>query len=115
MPVVDVKSSPATAVPSAVSRSTVIVPPDTTVLVPGGPTGWRLIAPVADDADPLVLEAPAGTDAGPIAALIADVLDGRNAHLADGVQQALGRPPRDFGDYARQAAASGVWDLAQTA
>jgi uncharacterized protein YbjT (DUF2867 family) len=54
-------------------------------------------------------------DAGPIAALIAEVLDGRNAHLSDGVQQALGRPPRDFGDYARRAAASGVWDLAQTA
>jgi len=54
-------------------------------------------------------------DAGPIAALIAEVLDGRNAHLTDGVQQALGRPPRDFGDYARRAAASAVWHLAQTA
>jgi hypothetical protein len=38
------------------------------------------------------------------------VLDGRNAHLADGVQRALGREPRDFGDYARDAAATGVWD-----
>ena len=38
------------------------------------------------------------------------VLDGRNAHLSDGVQRALGREPRDFADYARAAAATGVWD-----
>jgi uncharacterized protein YbjT (DUF2867 family) len=41
--------------------------------------------------------------------LFREVLDGRNASLADGVERALGRPPRDFADYARQAAASGVW------
>ena len=37
------------------------------------------------------------------------VLDGRNAHLADGVQRALGRPPRDFAEYAAATAATGVW------
>ena len=42
--------------------------------------------------------------------LFSEVLDGRNARVADGVQRALGRPPRDFGDYARDAAASGAWD-----
>ncbi len=42
--------------------------------------------------------------------LFSEVLDGRNAHLADGVQRALGREPKDFVDYARDAAASGVWD-----
>lgn len=41
--------------------------------------------------------------------LFSKVLDGRNARLADGVQRALGRQPRDFADYARQAAANGVW------
>ena len=41
--------------------------------------------------------------------LFTEVLDGRNAHLADGVQRALGREPRDFSDYARDAAATGVW------
>ena len=41
--------------------------------------------------------------------LFQEVLDGRNAHLADGVQRALGREPRDFADYARDAAATGVW------
>ncbi|MBA3282753.1 MAG: hypothetical protein H0U29_11030 [Acidimicrobiia bacterium] len=41
--------------------------------------------------------------------LFTEVLDGRNAHLADGVQRALGREPRDFANYARDAAAAGVW------
>ena len=44
--------------------------------------------------------------------LFATVLDGRNAYLTDGVQRALGRPPRDFSDYARAAAATGVWSAA---
>lgn len=37
------------------------------------------------------------------------VLDGRNARLADGVQRALGREPKDFADFARDAARAGVW------
>jgi uncharacterized protein YbjT (DUF2867 family) len=41
--------------------------------------------------------------------LFTEVLDGRNSHLADGVRRALGREPRDFADYAREAAATGVW------
>jgi hypothetical protein len=41
--------------------------------------------------------------------LFGEVLDGRNAHLEDGVQRALGREPRDFREYARAAAATGVW------
>ena len=41
--------------------------------------------------------------------LFTEVLDGRNAGLADGVEQALGRKPRDFADYARRTAAAGVW------
>jgi uncharacterized protein YbjT (DUF2867 family) len=43
--------------------------------------------------------------------LFSTVLDGRNAQLADGVQRALGRPPRDFADYARTAAAAGAWSV----
>jgi uncharacterized protein YbjT (DUF2867 family) len=42
--------------------------------------------------------------------LFSDVLDGRNAHVTDGVERALGRPPRDFADYARATAATGVWN-----
>src|SRR5215510_2010119 len=31
--------------------------------------------------------------------LFSEVLDGRNAHTADGVERALGRPPKDFAEY----------------
>jgi uncharacterized protein YbjT (DUF2867 family) len=51
---------------------------------------------------------------GDVAALLRylfdEVLDGRNANVTDGVQRALGRPPRDFAQYAREAAASGAWN-----
>jgi uncharacterized protein YbjT (DUF2867 family) len=40
--------------------------------------------------------------------LFSEVL-GRNAYLTDGVQRAIGREPRDFTEFARDAAASGVW------
>jgi uncharacterized protein YbjT (DUF2867 family) len=42
--------------------------------------------------------------------LFSEVLDGRNASIADGVQRALGREPRDFEHYVRETAATGVWD-----
>ena len=42
--------------------------------------------------------------------LFGGVLDGSNASLTDGVRRALGRDPKDFSDYARNAAATGVWD-----
>jgi uncharacterized protein YbjT (DUF2867 family) len=42
--------------------------------------------------------------------LFGEVLDGRNAHVTDGIQRALGRVPRDFRDFATRAAAAGAWD-----
>jgi len=42
--------------------------------------------------------------------LFTTVLDGRNAHLGDGIQRVLGRPARDFADYARDTAATGLWN-----
>ena len=47
--------------------------------------------------------------AGFLGYLFTEVLDGRNAALADGVGRALGRPARPFGAYARRAAAAGAW------
>lgn len=44
--------------------------------------------------------------------LFATVLDGRNAYLADGVERALGRPAKDFDDYASIAATSDCWKVA---
>ncbi len=43
--------------------------------------------------------------------LFGTVLDGRNSHLADGVRRALGREPRDFAEYVREVAISGVWSV----
>ncbi len=41
--------------------------------------------------------------------LFTTVLDGRNAYVTDGVQRALGRPPRDFWAYVHATALTGVW------
>jgi uncharacterized protein YbjT (DUF2867 family) len=41
--------------------------------------------------------------------LFRTVLDGRNAPVADGMQRALGRDPRDFREYVCRTAATGVW------
>ena len=41
--------------------------------------------------------------------LFTTVLDGRNTPITDGVQRALGRPARDFTDYVRRTAVTGVW------
>lgn len=41
--------------------------------------------------------------------LCREVFDGRNEHLGDGVQRALGRTPRDFAETIAAAAASGAW------
>ena len=45
-------------------------------------------------------------------AIARETLDGRNANVADGVQRALGREPRDFAQYAKAAAQSGKWSVA---
>lgn len=56
--------------------------------------------------------ADAGTP-GDLVAVLAEVFaelrEGRNANTAEGVERALGRPPGSFADYARDAAATGVW------
>jgi uncharacterized protein YbjT (DUF2867 family) len=41
--------------------------------------------------------------------LFTEVLDGRNESVTDGVERALGRPPRDFAGYAADTAATGAW------
>ena len=39
------------------------------------------------------------------------VLDGRNIAVKHGVEEALGRPARDFSEYVRRTAATGVWGV----
>ena len=43
--------------------------------------------------------------------LFTQVLDGRNSPVMDGVRQILGRQAKDFSDYARQTAATGIWSV----
>lgn len=46
-----------------------------------------------------------------ITEVIVDALDGRNAWTTDDVELVLGRPARDFTEFARDAATAGAWDL----
>ena len=41
--------------------------------------------------------------------LFETVLDGRNAHVGDGVVRAIGREPTDFTQFAQRIAARGIW------
>lgn len=51
-----------------------------------------------------------GDFAAALTEVLSTVLDGRNSYLTNGVSRALGRPPRDFADYARATATTGVWN-----
>ncbi len=42
--------------------------------------------------------------------LFVELFDGRNASVAHGVEEALGRKPRRFADFARKAAIEGIWE-----
>ena len=44
--------------------------------------------------------------------LFADLLDGRNEYIADGVKQALGRDARSFSEYLHSTKRSGIWSEA---
>jgi uncharacterized protein YbjT (DUF2867 family) len=41
--------------------------------------------------------------------LFDQVLDGRNVTTTNGVEEALGRKPKDFSEYVRENAAAGIW------
>jgi uncharacterized protein YbjT (DUF2867 family) len=70
----------------------------------------KFIPVSADDyRDELVRQGVPKDDIELVLYLFTTVLDGRNTPLADGVQRALGRVPRDFSDYVRQMAATGIW------
>jgi uncharacterized protein YbjT (DUF2867 family) len=56
-----------------------------------------------------VAEAGGDEIASIFTAIARETLDGRNAVLADGVERAIGRKPRDFIDFARAAAKAGAW------
>lgn len=74
----------------------------------GRPIRYTQIAP--EDFAAAMLQAGVPDD---IATLLDElftvVLDGRNSQVMHGVEEALGRRPREFSDYARVTAATGVW------
>jgi uncharacterized protein YbjT (DUF2867 family) len=50
-------------------------------------------------------------DAAFLCELFAYILDGHNAHLDHDIERVLGRKPRDFSVYARDAAKAGAWQV----
>lgn len=48
---------------------------------------------------------------GLLSYLFSEVLDGRNASISNGIEEALGRKPKDFSEYVRETVAGGVWKL----
>jgi uncharacterized protein YbjT (DUF2867 family) len=66
--------------------------------------------PVGDFAASLAAEGVPGEVVELLTYLFTSVLDGRNAQVCDGVQRVLGRPARDFADYARDTAVTGIWN-----
>jgi len=74
----------------------------------GRTVGYTRI-PVEDFAAAMTAEGVPDDEVELLKYLFTSVLDGRNAQVCDGVQQVLGRPARDFADYARDTAATGIW------
>lgn len=65
-----------------------------------------------EDFDANVASAGGDFVADVFTAIARETLDGRNAHITDGVARALGRPARDFSEFARAAVGNGAWDAA---
>ncbi|HEY0448937.1 NAD(P)H-binding protein [Actinophytocola sp.] len=74
----------------------------------GREVGHRSVTPEEFVAAATALGVPA-EEATMLVELFDRVLDGRNAHVSDDIERVLGRPATDFADYAKAAAATGVW------
>ncbi|CAL9400662.1 NmrA family transcriptional regulator [Streptomyces sp. Tu 3180] len=74
----------------------------------GRPLTYRAV-PAHDYGEALLALGVEREEAGFLTGLFEDLLDGRNAHLEDGVRRVLGREPRDFADFVREEAAAGTW------
>ncbi len=63
-------------------------------------------------ADAIVADGAPRDFADQLATLISEFFDGRNSSLADGVERALHRKPRDCADWVAEIAPTLVWDAA---
>jgi uncharacterized protein YbjT (DUF2867 family) len=75
----------------------------------GRPIGYADLAP-QDHVTELVDQGLDQEDAEAVRDLFAVIRNHRSEYVSDGVQQLLGRPPRDFTDWARETAATGLWN-----
>ncbi|MGY1941343.1 NAD(P)H-binding protein [Nocardia gipuzkoensis] len=50
-------------------------------------------------------------DAAAFADVVEPLREGKDEHVSDGVQRALGRPPRTFAEFAQSTAAAGGWAI----
>lgn len=74
----------------------------------GRPLTYRAVS-TRDYAEALAGFGVPPQEAEALTAIFGTLLDGRNAHLSDGVRQVLGREPRAFCDFVREEAAAGTW------
>lgn len=64
---------------------------------------------VEDYVGELVRQGVPRADAEVFADVVEPLREGRDAYVSDGVQRALGRPPRTFAEFAKSTAAAGGW------
>ncbi|WP_189590677.1 NmrA family NAD(P)-binding protein [Streptomyces massasporeus] len=74
----------------------------------GRPLAYRAVS-TRDYGEALVGFGVPPEEVAGMTAIFDTLLDGRNAHLSNGVREVLGRAPRDFGDFVREEAAAGTW------
>ena len=76
--------------------------------VTGRPLAYRTIT-AQEFESTLIADGFPAEDAEFVATLVAEILDGKNASTADGLQNALSRNPRTFAQFAADAQARGSW------
>ena len=74
----------------------------------GRPISYVDLDPAAHVAE-LIEQGLTPEDADAVRDLFAVIRNHRSEYVSHGVQQVLGRPPRDFADWARETATTGVW------
>jgi hypothetical protein len=57
----------------------------------------------------MVAQGAPAEEAEALTDLFARILDGRNASVTDDVARVTGRPARDFAEYVKATAVTGVW------
>ncbi|WP_280185397.1 MULTISPECIES: NAD(P)H-binding protein [Nocardia] len=66
---------------------------------------------VEDYVAELVRQGMPPADAAAFADVVEPLREGKDEHVSDGVQRALGRPPRTFAEFAQSTAAAGGWAI----